>query len=305
MPKIINLENQKFNRLTVLYRNGTTKDGQILWHCKCDCGNEKDIASRNLRSGHTKSCGCLQKEKTKLMGESQKHDLSGQTYNFLTVIEPTEQRVGSNIVWKCLCICGKEHYVAGANLVAGKIKSCGCKKKELISQNSKIVMINKTFGKLKVIEEAGSDPDHSLNYLCQCECGNQKIINGVSLRQGITTSCGCINYSIGEKNIKEILDKNNINYIKEYAIKELNNKRFDFAIIENNKIVRLIEFDGRQHYESSPIWDKCCSLEERQNRDFIKNEYAKNNNIPLVRIPYWERDNITLEMLMGEQYLIK
>ena len=39
-------------------------------------------------------------------------------------------------------------------------------------------------------------------------------------------------------------------------------------------------------------------------RDAIKNEWAIKNNIPLVRIPYWERDNITLEMIMGDQYLI-
>ena len=31
--------------------------------------------------------------------------------------------------------------------------------------------------------------------------------------------------------------------------------------------------------------------------------YAKENNIELIRIPYWERDNITLEMILGNQYL--
>lgn len=39
-------------------------------------------------------------------------------------------------------------------------------------------------------------------------------------------------------------------------------------------------------------------------RDNEKNEYALSHNIPLVRIPYWERDNITLDMLLGDQYLI-
>jgi hypothetical protein len=46
-------------------------------------------------------------------------------------------------------------------------------------------------------------------------------------------------------------------------------------------------------------------LTETQNNDMIKNEYCKSNNIPLVRIPYWKRDNITLEMLLGEEYLIE
>lgn len=49
--------------------------------------------------------------------------------------------------------------------------------------------------------------------------------------------------------------------------------------------------------------------EERFNKqvesDKIKNEYALSHNIPLVRIPYKERDHITLEMIMGDKYLVK
>jgi hypothetical protein len=133
-----------------------------------------------------------------------------------------------------------------------------------------------------------------------------KKINGVLLRNKTVQSCGCINFSIGEANIKTILDNNNIPYISEYQIKELGNKRFDFAILDaNQQVIRFIEFDGRQHYVAYPEkWEKACSLEERQQRDKLKNEYALSHNIPLVRIPYWERDNITLEMIMGDQYLI-
>ena len=47
------------------------------------------------------------------------------------------------------------------------------------------------------------------------------------------------------------------------------------------------------------------TLEIIQNRDKRKNQWAKEHNIPLVRIPYWERDKITLEMIMSDQYLIK
>ena len=75
--------------------------------------------------------------------------------------------------------------------------------------------------------------------------------------------------------------------------------RYDFVILKNNTPIRLIEFDGEQHYKNIANWD---SLELQQKRDQIKNEYALSHNIPLVRIPYWERDNITLDMLMGEQY---
>ena len=55
------LSEQRFGRLTAMYLVETNTSG-VLWHCKCDCGNEKDIRSHDLTSGNTKSCGCLAKE---------------------------------------------------------------------------------------------------------------------------------------------------------------------------------------------------------------------------------------------------
>ena len=78
--------------------------------------------------------------------------------------------------------------------------------------------------------------------------------------------------------------------------------RFDFYLPEQN---RLIEFDGSQHYQATGGWNDNENLALVQQRDTAKNNYAFEHNIPLVRIPYWERDNITLEMIMGDQYLVK
>lgn len=100
MGKCIDLTGQKFGRLTVLYRiQGTrTKNGisKPVWHCKCDCGNECDVAGAHLRTGHTQSCGCLHKEilsqnNKELKGKTNIYDLSGNfgigyTYN----IDPTD-----------------------------------------------------------------------------------------------------------------------------------------------------------------------------------------------------------------------
>jgi hypothetical protein len=52
---------QRFGRLTVVRCDGT-KDGQILWRCSCDCGCETVIRASSLKSGNTKSCGCLNRE---------------------------------------------------------------------------------------------------------------------------------------------------------------------------------------------------------------------------------------------------
>ena len=82
----------------------------------------------------------------------------------------------------------------------------------------------------------------------------------------------------------------------------------DFAIFDkNDNIIRLIEFDGEQHYEQNikkSGWNTYEKYQYTLNNDKAKNELAKLNNIPLIRIPYWERDNITLELLMGNKYLI-
>lgn len=53
------LTGQKFGELTALYSDKVAKDGQRMWHCICSCGKEVDVRAGALRSGHTKSCGCL------------------------------------------------------------------------------------------------------------------------------------------------------------------------------------------------------------------------------------------------------
>ena len=81
--------------------------------------------------------------------------------------------------------------------------------------------------------------------------------------------------------------------------------RFDFALFKDNKLVRLIEFDGEQHYKSGNGYINNENLQKRQERDKRKNEWALAHNIPLVRIPYWERDKITLEMILGSTYEVR
>ena len=53
---------QKFGKLTVLKPTKKRKNGNVVWLCLCDCGNIREVVSGNLQSGHTQSCGCLQKK---------------------------------------------------------------------------------------------------------------------------------------------------------------------------------------------------------------------------------------------------
>ena len=242
MSKIIDISGQKFNRLTVLYRNGSSGE-KAKWHCKCDCGKECDVIGQYLRNGHTKSCGCLQKERTAEAAKKNALELAGQHFGFLTAIRPTEKRQGSNVIWECLCECGNLTYVAASDLTHLKTKSCGCKR----------------------------------------------------------------NSSYGEIEIENVLQQNNILYKKEFSFPDLkrNNTvlRFDFAILDkNNKVVRLIEFDGEIHYNDVHTEKWGTSLADVKERDALKNKYAIEHKIPLVRIPYWERGNITLDKLLSTRY---
>ena len=60
--KLIDLTGQRYGRLTVLKRTENGNHGQTCWLCRCDCGIEKTFQSDNIRSGHTKSCGCFRRE---------------------------------------------------------------------------------------------------------------------------------------------------------------------------------------------------------------------------------------------------
>lgn len=56
------LTGQKFNRLTVIKFAYTTTRRRTMWVCKCDCGKQLIVYSGHLKNGHTKSCGCYNKE---------------------------------------------------------------------------------------------------------------------------------------------------------------------------------------------------------------------------------------------------
>lgn len=61
MGAFIDLTGQRFGRLTVIER-AENKNGKIMWKCKCECGKIVIIQNNNLKSGHTKSCGCYKKD---------------------------------------------------------------------------------------------------------------------------------------------------------------------------------------------------------------------------------------------------
>lgn len=104
--------------------------------------------------------------------------------------------------------------------------------------------------------------------------------------------CPICNESKGEKSVKKILNKYSIEYILQYKFKDCKFKQmlpFDFYLPNYNI---LIEYDGIQHFEIIEFFGGLDGFIDTKIRDTIKNEYCKKNNIPLIRIPYWEKENI-------------
>lgn len=58
----VDLKGQVFVRLKVLRFSHRNRHGQAYWACRCECGTELSVSGQDLKSGHTKSCGCLKRE---------------------------------------------------------------------------------------------------------------------------------------------------------------------------------------------------------------------------------------------------
>lgn len=107
--------------------------------------------------------------------------------------------------------------------------------------------------------------------------------------------CANCQSSKGEKKISQVLDGWGIPYVREYRIKECRDKNplpFDFCIMKDDKILILIEYDGEQHFTPIKTIGGKDALEGVIKRDGIKNRYCLENGINLLRIPYWEKENI-------------
>ena len=120
MSKLQDLTGAKFGRLTVLQREAS-KNGRTMWKCLCDCGNEKIVEAYNLKSGHVKSCGCLNYE---VISKRNSRELEGKRFGRLVAKERT--RRNGKVSWICTCDCGSTTVVLTNRLTSGKTRSCGC-----------------------------------------------------------------------------------------------------------------------------------------------------------------------------------
>lgn len=284
--KLADLKGKKFDKLLVLGINENNKynaSGKIQWKCQCDCGNivykTSDYFSRKTQSlkACSKRCGSSIPE--------------GTVFGRLTVLKLVVDEKGhSNYL--CKCKCGNEVVVAGNKLKNGTTKSCGCYRKEKMQQLGSSGMndiTNQRFGKLVALEPTDKRQNKSVIWKCKCDCGNIHYASQHNLKNGDVTRCNdCKIKSKGEEKIVQLLQENGISFEREKTFESCRNPktnkllRFDFYV--NNSY--LIEFDGKQHYSDTLFFSENFSLADQQYRDKYKEWWCKENNIPLIRIPY-------------------
>ena len=221
-------------------------------------------------------------------------------YGYLTVIERAPNSLDGRARWVCKCKCGNLVTVLGNHLRGGRIKSCGCYQKEQTSKASTINLVGKTIGNFTVLESIQGKNGERHKWRCRCNlCGNENVkIQTTNLY--IQYSCGCSISSKGERKIKEILDELKIKYVQE---KRFNNckfengylARFDFYLPSYNTI---IEYDGKQHFiEGNRVFDNKEKFKLTQEHDLIKTQYCFNNNIKLIRIPFFDYNKLDINYI--------
>lgn len=108
--------------------------------------------------------------------------------------------------------------------------------------------------------------------------------------------CPQCNESKGEQVIRYLLKNKSEIFDPQYTfddLKDIDLLRFDFVLFNNKektKIKCAIEYDGEGHFSEKPFGKK--AYEKTIKHDQMKNDYCNKNNILLLRIPYWEFDNI-------------
>lgn len=132
MPAFQDLTGRVFGRLTVLCRDENRKN-KVYWLCRCfhDDGTFVDVVCQGdaLRSGNTKSCGCIVLQQAVRVGAARLKNYPGQIYGGLTLTGRAEPAPSGGTRWWCSCVCEPNNpqkiAVSQTDLERGK-DQCGC-----------------------------------------------------------------------------------------------------------------------------------------------------------------------------------
>lgn len=271
--------------------SGKNQYGQRQAIFKCWCGNEFRAGVNTIKCGCQKTCGNhsvwnrIKYTKGQILGDY------GITFIKNAGTNKHSQR---EAVFKCYC--GKEFITEINNIKTNKQRSCGCANDEPNWRR-----IEYTTGQpigsygIQFIKDVDSADKKRRRALIRCHCGKEFVTTIQNVRSDITTSCGCSSTSLGENKIMCILKSKNIEFRTEHKEEKCRDKGmlpFDFAIKRNSQVAGFIEYDGLHHFEPIEFFGGQKHFLYVKKHDQIKDDYCETNNIPLLRVPYTEFNNI-------------
>ena len=274
------IESQGYILKSLEYINSQTNLDMI-----CPNGHNYSANFNNFQKGYRcKECSGLKEKDIDFIAK-----YLNDNYNY-TYISGEYKNAHSKLTIKCPN--GHEFITDWNRIKNGK---CNCKKcNEKYWNVESVSEYFKEYG-FKLISKEYKNPKTSL----KIECCNGHIFNKTLNAFNENKCCPICSSSSGEDRISGILKGMNIDFIFQKTFKECKDKKvlpFDFYIPKYNLI---IEFDGIQHFKPISKFEGEEGFSIRILHDAIKNQYCEDNNINILRIPYWDYDNI--EKLIKEK----
>ena len=191
---------------------------------------------------------------------------------------------------KLRCSCGNTFKRSFGDIRDNKrIKCQECTGNKLSLEELKIK--TKEISECELISKEYINSQKKLDFKCKCgetfSCSWDKFYYHTQRRCQICSK----QQSKGEYTIEQYLIINNLSYKKQFTFDNCRNERklrFDFAIMDDKELNYLIEFDGSQHYKPAKYMGGEEKYKTTKINDGIKDDYCKQNNINIVRIPYWK-----------------
>ena len=184
----LSLAGKKFGKWLVQNAWDSTEKGERRWLCRCECGVERPVLERSLKSGGSTNCGCSRRKR---ISQKNRHSLEGQVFGELTVLKQAEcQGKNGGIWWTCQCSCGEVYDVPGTLLVTGRRTRCAgaAHRKNYAFRD----ITGQKFGQLTALYPTRNRNRTSVVWHCICDCGQEAEFSLNDLLYGNLKSCGCL-----------------------------------------------------------------------------------------------------------------
>lgn len=187
------------------------------------------------------------------------------------------------------CKCGKTYKTTWNNFKFDGKQRCDECAGHTMWDYSRVKDFIETKNDCKLLSKEYHSPEDEISI--KCMCGKTFLTTFYKIRYNTNVLCPHCSESKGERKIRKYLEEIDISFKQEYSFSDLKgvgggSLRFDFYLPHYNS---LIEYDGEFHYIQ--LFDE-HDLRGQQIHDNLKDNYCKHRGISLLRIPYWEFENI-------------